>query len=487
LHLTGQGLCRSFSYPNVKAYESRKGISTIRQEAGTPQLSEFRMRSLPLKDEHHSPLKQNDRQNERQSDWQSELHQLFERRLKSALTGEEDRSLALFPGYLIAAPGEGANAPENRGILYYRQFQYLLKSGCLDQDRSRLRDSINFAKVEDQCAPATENRQNWLWSSIERPALQYLNFTESARVPDSPHKQEELATKAHEFAGEANIHALLSYIRSCWAYTEKTPVYAEEAIAHCRQWLTNPWQNSEDEKRLSFLFELEAYAGYYSAFCGESLAGGSFGGNWIEVSSIPLSHFRITELCESERLLEELLHLPVFGFAPLVVNENLCVTDGNHRLTAAWLWNLLSSITHLNWDIDNTSLQSAVERFVSNQNTGPVLRHEMLFHLQTFLTDQKMRLSLETLRPLAKPEVMLTALPAVLLPEYLSGAVVKEPYDSGAAIRRAEPLLYEILCSSPCVVLPPRASYHFTDHSLLPWFSLANIDDTVAFCKARVQ
>ena len=63
-------------------------------------------------------------------------------------------------------------------------------------------------------------------------------------------------------------------------------------------------------------------------------------------------------------------------------------------------------------------------------------------------------------------------LPVVLLSEYLSQAVVKGLYDEGIEIVRACPSLYEEMASDQLLVLPPRASYHFTDAALLPWFKV---------------
>jgi hypothetical protein len=63
-------------------------------------------------------------------------------------------------------------------------------------------------------------------------------------------------------------------------------------------------------------------------------------------------------------------------------------------------------------------------------------------------------------------------LPVVFLPEYLSQAVVKSHYDEGTKIERACPSVYETLALNDSLVLPPRASYHFTDSALLPWFTV---------------
>lgn len=462
-----QNIAAAFAFPSVEAYETEKGISTIKQAASSPHLPAFRMRGRMLAEELSSG------QRER------ELHQLFARRIQAALTGNTDPNLALFPGNLIAAPGEDGATVHNRGILFYDQFQFLLNRGCIASDTSRLPGSICFAPVAaGQCAQKGEIDQSWLWHSIERPALKYLPFTHESAECQPADKLNQIVKDVRLLFSQPNIDSLLGYIRSCWAYSNETVLYNAEAMQHCRQWLTRLNRDIDDERLIAALFEIEAYASFRSALSGDSLAGGSFGGNWLEVTAIPLAQIRPTELCQSQRLLDELLNLPARGFAPIIVNEALCVTDGNHRLTASWLWNLLSSHRHLDWHLANHAFQSAVASYVESKQMAPVLRHELLFHLQTFLVNPETRLTLlERLKPVTSAERIVTALPAVLLPEYLSGAVVKEPYDSGLAIRRAEPAIYQILSSSPYAVLPPRASYHFTDRALLPWFSVLGIKE----------
>ena len=166
------------------------------------------------------------------------------------------------------------------------------------------------------------------------------------------------------------------------------------------------------------------------------IGGGIFAANWVEVARLPLSAFCPTELCETDRLLEELINLVQRGFAPIVVNEDMCVADGNHRLAAAWLWNLFCSTSELNWDLGDQIFQLKVADFIRTRLVQPVLIHEVLDHLASLLSDSDSKQLLEeSIRRHVSPSRQIESLLATLLPEYLSGAVVKAPYDRGMAIR----------------------------------------------------
>ena len=43
---------------------------------------------------------------------------------------------------------------------------------------------------------------------------------------------------------------------------------------------------------------------------------------------------------------------------------------------------------------------------------------------------------------------------------------------TGTVVERACPSIYEAMSLNEHLVLPPRASYHFTDAALLPWFTV---------------
>ena len=54
---------------------------------------------------------------------------------------------------------------------------------------------------------------------------------------------------------------------------------------------------------------------------------------------------------------------------------------------------------------------------------------------------------------------------------------IRACYDEGKRVVRACPSLYEEMSKDGDLVLPPRASYHFTDAALLPWFGVLSRDN----------
>lgn len=177
-----------------------------------------------------------------------------------------------------------------------------------------------------------------------------------------------------------------------------------------------------------------------------------------------------------------MINLSSRGFAPVVINEYGLVADGNHRLTAAYVWNILKYCQDLPWCLENDQFQKRAAAFAgavqngllkTNSPVSPISIHQAFGHLSHFLCrpDWRARLNSYT-RPLLKRHDFVSELPVVVLPEYLSGAVVKSLYDDGEKIERACPSLYEAMSLNSHLVLPPRASYHFTDAALLPWFTV---------------
>lgn len=446
-----------FSHPHVESYERQKGFRAIRHHIYGAQPSskfpQFRLRG---------------------NQFEQEFTNLFESRIKSAIIGQSSNNshLAIFPGHLVPAPGGETGALENRGVLFFDQFKKLLQSGCIDTDTTRLRGQIDLYPVD------VEGETPWSWNLIQYPALKFIAFEHSTQPARGADLIERMVERVRLLLRSDDPVPILSYIRSCWAYSSDSPTYTESVLKQCRQWFAELQivllEESNADSLLSTLFEIEAYASYTSSLAQlQVVGGGSFGGNWVEVASVPICELRPSELCQRDRLFQEIFNLPARGFAPVVVNEKLCIADGNHRLTASWLWNLLCTLSNLEWDLENHQFQKGVADFIAANSIFPVTVHQMLTHLQSYLLNASSKLALtEKLQREVSPRQVLKVLPVTLLPEYLSGAVVKDAYDSGTAIRRAEPALYDILHSTPHAVLPPRASYHFTDRALLPWFSL---------------
>ncbi len=334
----------------------------------------------------------------------------------------------------------------------------------------------------------------WPWRFVERPILSFVELHKSgdekpARKADSHPSLDMLDWKSGHLLAEGSSPAagVLASIHRAWTKTT-IPAYADEALAvadavieHEKGRALNQW--------LPLLFELEGFASHLTYTKDLRIfSSGFFANNWLEVGLLELSQFRATELCVRERLLDEIVNLTTRGFAPVVINEFRCVADGNHRLTAAWLWNLLKQCHDLKWDVGDDDFQRAVADFAGRhaRGMGAVVLHEVLDHLGAFLTTRGLRSRLMgEIRPALSRFRVLGELPVVLLPEYLSGAVLKDPYDRGEATIRIEPSVYEFIQQVPDAVLPARASYHFTDCVLLPWFSVLSPADGT--CSIRLR
>jgi hypothetical protein len=191
------------------------------------------------------------------------------------------------------------------------------------------------------------------------------------------------------------------------------------------------------------------------------------------VGRFPIGDCRASELCVQERLLDELNTLSTRGFAPLVINEFGTISDGNHRLTASWIWNILAQCLDCQWDLSDIAFQRRVARIVSNEKIEPVSLHEALRHIALLLQNSSTQEMLNCrLRNRIRQTNLIKELPIVLLSEYSAVPVAKHLYDNGTANVRVRPGLYQALSRNSMAVLPARGQYHFTDCAPLPWFNV---------------
>lgn len=423
----------------------------------------------------------------------------FAWRLKQAL-GLESASPSYFPGAVIPGPGGAACAELLRGNLLFEQFQFLLDfDGEAAERIFRLAGESHseFSQTE-QAPPRFFSSQAtghgaWLWKYVEAPELFFLHQLD---LPPRPAAHAGLALSAlaalarqkwrevQVGAESCALEDLLGLISRAWySSTRGAVVWTEGALQAVRLAVLQYRSFVDDENLLPFLFELEAMASYLSL--GEkkrSFARGVFAGNYIEVAMAPITSIKATEFCVRERLFDEVINLSGRGFAPIVVNEYGLVADGNHRLSAAYIWNILKYTQDLEWCLENDHFQKrvadfgrAVEKGLVGQagTISAVSLHQALDHLAQFLCRPEWRARLNNYtKPLLKSHDFIGELPVVHLPEYLSGAVIKADYDDGIATMRACPSVYEAMADNENFVLPPRASYHFTDAALLPWFKV---------------
>jgi hypothetical protein len=282
------------------------------------------------------------------------------------------------------------------------------------------------------------------------------------------------------------IAELLEIVSKAWFQSKagQSPVtWNDKALSAARQAIVKYEQSIEEDNLLPFLFELEGMTSHITLNDNRSIfARGVFAGNFIEVSMMPLVSINATEFCVEERLLDETINLTSRGFAPVIINEYNLVADGNHRLTASHLWNILKFAQDLDWCLENGDFQKRVASYPEAVKKGllkqdgrlnSISLHQCLSHLARYLSRPDWRARLVShIKPLLRKHDFIDELPVVVLPEYSSGAVVKSLYDEGIARQRACPSIYEALWKDENLVLPPRASYHFTDSALLPWFTV---------------
>ena len=440
----------------------------------------------------------------------------FGLRIEMALGLATEARPSYFPGAVIPGPGGASCSEVERGNLLFDQFKFVL---AFDPEMQARISGPQHAGHSGQGSQTSQSAQAgrpdqsklfcreeaggepWLWQYIEAPRLYFL-YQATAPVEESADRNINSALAVFADAAQTNYNSaaaedfsaavtakLLAFISDAWFRPSSgmAPVsWGEQSIERAAQALRQYQPHVKASNLLPFLFEVEAMASHVSlaeeSSVRESFARGVFAGNFIDVSMAPVVNIKATEFCVRERLFDEVINLSSRGFAPVVINEYGLVADGNHRLTASFVWNILKFTQDLDWSLENDEFQKRVAQFTGAVLNGllkypaqlsPVTMHQALNHLAYFLCrpDWRARLNSYT-KPLLKRHDFIFELPVVVLPEYLSGAVVKSLYDEGQTVQRACPSIYEAMSLNNHLVLPPRASYHFTDAALLPWFTV---------------
>jgi len=456
----------TYTHPQVEQYQREKDIHLVEQADAllfedAPCFSNAEIETL---------LKSDPDLNRR---WQG----FFGRRIHAV--GAKNLDIpAYFPGHTIPAPGSQicCDGVQYRGSLLIDQYRHLL---TFDGGKPLPGQIANFNAGSATKTRKIHSDHFWPWLYVRKPQLVFIEATESESNSDS--MLEELHEQVSRLLNvqSAQVDAILGLMHRAWS-TTVGPAYSPNTVKIVDSVLK---QTSPDARSLDLLFELEAFAGYTTALQRlQPVASGIFGSSWIDVSMRSLELIRGTELCVNHRLFSELFNLADRGFAPIVINEFDNVSDGNHRLTASWIWNILSQCGDVSWDLEDLEFQYRIRDVVcSHFNMCQVSMHEALHHLGVFLKrDETRQRLIEVLRPRILAHGSLDEVPVVFLPEYFSSTVVKHSYDSGVAVVRVSPCVYEDMQSNPHAVLPPRSSYHFTDCAPLPWFTLVDSRERVS-------
>lgn len=425
-------------------------------------------------------------------------------RLSAALASSADNNNincpSYFPGRTIPGPG-GSHCHEiMRGSLLIDQYRYMLS---FDQKTVQRLNAKSEASHYALYSVPADTKEEWHWQLVQKPTLNFLyqaHEPESKTAPailqdnlnaalDVLFKRVKTRYDRYKKVGDlSTLISLLSCLHQAWYRNEngEGAAYCARSLSEARELISQYVGQVNDDNLLAFMFEIEAIA-----FARHSqgildlrvFAGGIFADNFVQVSLMSLGKMKATEFCVRERLFDEVINLVGRGFAPVVVNEYGLVADGNHRVTASWIWNILKATQNTSWNLDDAAFQLTVASYIKEQESkrdaiSQVSKHEALSHLAAFLANPEYRAKLNTyLRPQLKSRDFISELPVIVLCEYLSGAVVKGLYDEGKRVVRACPSLYEEMSKDGDLVLPPRASYHFTDAALLPWFGVLSRDN----------
>lgn len=455
-----------FHDPDAKAYEAQKKLRviTIASEnlyMGIPSLPPMLLGNGALK-----------------SLW-AEYYGL---RLAAAVHGIRKPYLTRFPGHIVPGSGAGANS-RYTGSLAIERFEHLLLLGGGLPPLGPFAD--RYAKLE-HCI--TESSQlDWPWRDrITPPRLKILTPHKSEQISTQEQRRELLYWLREEverlvFQGAPPMREILSLVRNAWSPYTKPCVWAPETIRSARHLVEEIRANVRRDwcDWLALAFELEACMSCIEYSWPLNVTSyGEYNGCWIEVGRLSISKIQSTELVVVRRVLAELVNIRTKGFAPIIVNELGCDTDGTHRLVATWTWNLLHFVGEVKYDVTGEQLVKSVIQFLEiyGRDMGQAVVHESLRSLGEILTNQEMRRVFdEEVLPYVKRYYPVTHLPVLLLPEYSCGAVIKGPYDEGVASYRVDPMVYERIARDRSCVLPARGPYHLTDRALLPWFEVLEL------------
>lgn len=406
---------------------------------------------------------------------------LFGQRIQATLAGSTDSLPQLFAG---EAP-VFQSAPVNRidGQAAY------LGDFYLDQ-LNRLRSSMQSFE-NPRIGPVLKRANpgsSWPWRYIDQVQLievipnrhgceivlgkEHASFSETEALLKEPVAL--LRQNGKQTISIAETEAVLTAFHRVWS-PAASPTFSASALIVARHILSKEIARP-DSVLIALLFELEAFASYSTILENFELkASGFFRSHWLDVGSLNIERIRGTEQCQSVRLYHELLGFVRGHTSPILINEYHCVADGNHRLTAAWIWNILSSVKSANWCLDCEEFQTAVRDYVCQftADTQVVSIHQALYHLGFFLSHEHYRDSLVRELKERRQIFEISSLPVAPLLEYNSLTVIGEEFDKSRRFFRFAPNTYEFLIRQSNMVLPARACYHFTDKVPLPWFSFA--------------
>lgn len=273
------------------------------------------------------------------------------------------------------------------------------------------------------------------------------------------------------FISEITVRQKFKEIRKAWSLTSSPLVYERQSLSLAIEYL-------KSHQSIEVWFELEEFVSYCTLRQSLNVvASGFYCGHWVDVAAAPLYTLRATEKCLPARLMQELENLAAGRIAPLIVNEEGCVSDGNHRLVAAWVWKMLHDCQNYRWQTSDPLFKSALRLFFERNKTDKT--HFALINaiesLSAVLHKKESLSALGRLRDLIS-QTSLDILPIVPMLSYNTFALDGTAFDTRSCIQRFSPLLYKELSTNAFASFPARACYHFADRVVLPWFSILDTD-----------
>jgi hypothetical protein len=371
-------------------------------------------------------------------------HNVFKSRI-NAITGNEGFPPVIFPGRSPLLSDQIAR--ENYA---YERFQIFVHKKLMRKTE------VSFASAQSE-----DDTRSWGWETL-LPSAMHQATQISAREIQAPFTFEP----PHQITLEAVTEKFIS-IHSAWS-SLSIENYPKEALSQAITSL------KENEGTTNLWFELEEFASYCSLR--ESLnivASGFYNEKWIDIGSESIHNLRGTERCSPTRLMQEIENLAHGRIAPLIVNEFRCVSDGNHRLVAAWIWNMLHASIHCSWQTGDRQFEVLLRHYLEPyiDATTRFTVWSALKCLSSLLNNEESKHDLDTLRPLIAKHRIPT-LPVVPMLAYNNFALDGTAYDNEGVLVRFAPNLYSELHKNAAMFFPARACYHLADRVPLPWFSI---------------
>lgn len=402
-------------------------------------------------------------------------HNLFGPRIQVAINNNSNFVPTLFPGAAPALdvidnlPVSNFDAPAS-GQLYYDQFRRISTFQKLSNRKSIKWRTVPFFSVEP-----------WVWRYVEHPHLMQVTLEEhtkditfESQMTDKLDTLWNLLKNVHLINSADPVAAtnrLCKAIHTLWSNTASQP-YEETHLHTASEVLFRQTLNNKTVSLLPLLFELEAFLTYCTTIKQiQPLTFELFGSCWLDIGTMSLQNLRATEQCQSAQLFKAILNIANGNSAPIIVNEYGCVADGNHRLIAAWIWNILAECQSYKWSLSDDEFQEAISKCVRSAQINPVVMQQALHHLGFYLDNELCRrLLIDNLQRM--PQMShIEELPVVPMMEYSTIALVGKNYDQSKKHIQFDPNTYELLSKNNNMVLAAKACYHFADTVPLPQFS----------------